>query len=242
MTKASSSARSHGRFIPSEELGEVVQWQFGAVGSEPLTPEPALEAPEVTKQMEEDQRETEHQQALHGAFAKGKAEGEAQTALEWQQRLDAYIAGEGASVAEQWAALTLRFQQGLKEAHESMAQDVLRLASAVARQVVRTELKANHSPLQPVIAEALSELAAEGRITTVRLHPEDDATMGDALRQAFSDASVQWVVDSAMQPGGCHLEQSGKRIDASLAKRWQRALATLGLDSPWTEATGDDTA
>ncbi len=237
MTRASSNARAQGRFIPSEDLGEVVQWQFGAVGGD-VSANAVLEAPEPISP-EDQQPDAELQQALEQAFEEGKAQGQAQAALEWQHKLDDYISGEGAAAAQRWATLTSQFELGLKEAQRSMAQDVLSLASEVARQVVRRELTADHNPLQPVIAEALNELAAAGRVTTVRLHPQDEEAMGEALRHAFADASLQWKADGTLQPGGCELESSGKIIDAGLPKRWQRALAPLGLESPWTDEAPD---
>ena len=230
--------RAQGRFIPSEELGEVVQWRFGEVGDD-LLDQVHLEQPEPAIPDDDHQPNAELQQAIERAFEEGKTQGQLQAALEWQQRLDDYVAGEGAATAQQWAALSAQFEEGLKAAQKSMAQDVLSLASEVARQVVRRELKADHSPLKPVIAEALNELAAVGRVTTVRLHPHDEESMGKALRHAFADASVQWVADSTLQPGECELESSGKIIDAGLPKRWKRALAPLGLDSPWTEEAPD---
>jgi len=39
--------------------------------------------------------------------------------------------------------------------------------------------------------------------------------------------------DPDLLPGSCLVESAGTVIDGTLQKRWQRAVATLGIDSNW---------
>lgn len=59
--------------------------------------------------------------------------------------------------------------------------------------------------------------------------------MGAALQQEVATASLQWVADATVPPGGCLVEQAGTVVDGSLEKRWERAIAPLGLASAWQE-------
>jgi flagellar biosynthesis/type III secretory pathway protein FliH len=49
---------------------------------------------------------------------------------------------------------------------------------------------------------------------------------------------VRLVPDATVERGGCQLEADIARIDASMPTRWQRAVAQVGLASPW--AAPDD--
>src|SRR5690606_36692700 len=127
-----------------------------------------------------------------------------------------------ATTAQQLAALATAFEEGLTIAQQHMAQEVLNLACEMARQVVRRELRGDTETLQPVIAEALGTLVADGRPVAVRLHPDDAQAMGPALKAAFSTSAIQWIEDAEVALGGCLIEQAGTVIDGQLEKRWQR--------------------
>ena len=60
------------------------------------------------------------------------------------------------------------------------------------------------------------------------------------LRERYGDAGVQWVADPQVPPGGCWVESAGTVVDGTVAKRWERAVAALGLQSAWdTEESAD---
>jgi flagellar assembly protein FliH len=128
----------------------------------------------------------------------------------------------------------------LIDMQQHMAQQVLELACDIARQVVRQELSVNPNALQPVVREAVGMLVNEGRPATVRLNPADMDAMAQPLREEMDAPGVQWMSDAAVPAGGCLVESAGTVVDGSLAKRWQRAIASLGLQSPWAEEGGDD--
>jgi len=235
VTTPTSKSRLYARFIPSEEVGDVTQWQFGAVdGSDAVVEEPVEEDP-AALEMAEAARQAELQQAREEAFAQGEAQGHAQATLEWQQRMDDYVAGQGQEAAQRLDALVRTLNASLGDLQQNMAQGVLELACEIARQVVRQELRSNPHALKPVVQEALGMLVTDGRPATVRLNPEDHALVGAALQQEVAAASLQWVADATVPPGGCLVEQAGTVVDGSLEKRWERAIAPLGLASAWQE-------
>lgn len=232
-----SSKNAYTRFIPREEVGDVTQWRFGAVGAE-IAPEEPADAPELPPALDQAALDAAVQQARNEAFAQGHAQGTEEATQEWQRRLDDYVSGQGAAAAEQFAAVASAFAQGLAGMQQEIAHGVLELACEVARHVLRRELQGDALALQPVITEALGTLVADGRPVVVRLNPADAQAMGPSLAGALATATIQWVADAEVSPGGCLVEQAGTMIDGRLEKRWQRALAPLGLDLPWRAETG----
>ena len=244
MMPSSSNQRSYSRFIPSEEVGDFKQWKFSAVDGSDLvepTPEPVAEIPvEVDEAELQAQQALLQQQACDDAYAEGFAQGQAQTALEWQRRMDDYIAQQGQDAAQRLQAVLQTLDASLIDMQQQMAQQLLELACDIARQVVRQELSVNPNALQPVVREAVGMLVTEGRPATVRLNPIDMDAMAQPLREELDGPGVQWMADAAVPVGGCLVESAGTVVDGSLDKRWQRAIAALGLQSPWSEGEGDE--
>lgn len=241
----SSNAKLYSRFIPSEEVGEVTRWKFGAVdGSEPPEPEEDLPPEEGVSVVDEAVHLAQLQQAHDGGFAaglaQGKEEGFAQghqeASREWQQRMDDYQANQAQAAAQRLALVVSAVDASLTDMQKQMAQEMLHLACDLARQVVRQELRTSPDILEPVVREALGLLVGDGRPALVRLNPEDFAAFAEPRRGQWSASQVQWVADAAVSPGGCLVESGGMAIDGTLEKRWQKALAALGLEAPWQPA------
>lgn len=244
MMPSSNNQRSYSRFIPSEEVGDFKAWKFSAVDGSDLVepaPEPVAEIPvEVDEAELQAQQALLQQQACDDAYAEGFAQGQAQTALEWQRRMDDYIAQQGQEAAQRLQAVLQTLDASLIDMQQQMAQQLLELACDIARQVVRQELSVNPNALQPVVREAVGMLVTEGRPATVRLNPIDMEAMAQPLREELDGPGVQWMADPAVPAGGCLVESAGTVVDGSLDKRWQRAIAALGLQSPWSEGEGDE--
>ena len=224
-----SSSRPHSRFIRSEELGEVSEWRFGAFGPVvlELLPEPEPE-PEESEQVCLDRAEAD-------GYAAGLAQGLAEATLEGNQKLDAFVQGQGAETAHSLAGLLTAMQARLAQVEQDMAQQVLALACGLARQIVRRELTVDSAALEPVIREALGMLVMDGKAAVIKLHPEDLAELQASLKEAFPSPTLTWLPDAAVERGGCMVEAGGTVVDGTLSKRWERAVANLGLASAWMD-------
>ena len=255
MKMPSSKARAYSRFIPREDVGEFTPWRFSPVdGSEALLPKPEVVAEAVVVDPEAEaaalavvaaeqaERQAQHQQERDDAYAHGQDKGREDAAAEWQQRMDDYIAHSGQEMAQRLDAVVQTLSASLEGMRQHMAQDVLQLASDLARQVVRQELRTNTTVLQPVVTEALDMLIADGRPATVRLNPADHAAVSAALRENFADTPVQWLADAQVPEGGCLVESGGTVVDGTLEKRWQRAIIPLGLESAWVSDAAEPPA
>lgn len=235
LSNSRSSSRVHSRFIRSEELGEVSEWQFGAVG--PVTPVVLELLPEPKPEPEEPEQ-VRLDRAWTDGHTAGLAQGQADAALEGNQKLDAFVQGQGAETAHNLAELLTAMQTRLAQVEQDMAQQVLALACGLARQIVRRELTVDAAALEPVIREALGMLVMDGKAAVIKLHPQDWEVLQAALQEAFPSPALTWLPDAALERGGCLVESGGTVIDGTLSKRWERAVANLGLASAWTD--GDD--
>lgn len=231
----SSSRNPYSRFVPSEEVGEVTQWQFGDVdGPNPFHALPTSEE-EAPNLINEEQQQALVQKTWDEAFALGVAQGHNEATVQWQQRMDEYIAVQGQQAAQQLTCIVQHLNARLDGMQQHMSEQILHLACDIARHVVRQELTQQPEKLQPVIQEALGLLVQDGRPATVRLHPDDMKMI--SLSFSPDGLVAQWLADSTVERGGCLVECAGSVIDATVPKRWERAIAALGLHQPWQQET-----
>lgn len=225
--------RNYSRFIPGEEIDAVQQWRFGAVDSASV-----LLAAQV-KAREDASDQVKNNALRQQGYAEGFAQGHAQATLETQRKVGDMIASQGRQAAQNFAKLFTSAQTQLADAEQVMAAGVLELACELARQVLRHELSANPNALQPVIREALGLLVAQSKSAMVRLNPLDFEVLEEAMRAEFPSLSLTFLADATVTRGGCLVESAGTVVDGSVEKRWLRAIATLGLNSPWQEASDE---
>jgi len=222
--------RNFNRFIPGEEVGAVSQWDFAAVDTASLL----LAAQVQAREDAADQARTEA--VRQEGYAQGFAQAQAQAAMETQQRIAEFTRNQGEETAQRLAALFASTSQQLQQSEQAIAQGVLELACEVARQVLRQELSVNPNVLQPVIREALGLLLVDSKSAVVRMNPLDLEVLEEPLRAEFSSLSLTLLADARVDRGGCLVESAGTVVDASVEKRWLRAIATMGLSVPWQEA------
>ncbi len=106
-------------------------------------------------------------------------------------------------------------------------RELLTLAMALARQIVRRELKTDPSQIIGIIREAIAALPVAAREVRVHLHPEDAAVVRQHL--APTEAERAWVIieDPVMARGGCQITSATSRIDARLETRLGAILSEL---------------
>jgi len=221
------STRNYTRFIPGEEIGAVEQWDFGAVDNRA-----ALLAAQVKVQQASTERAQDEALRQQG-FAQGFEQGRAHATVEAQRQMADFVAQQGQSAGQQMARLFEQAQAQLSAAEQTLAQGLLEIACELARQVLRRELATDPTALQPVLHEALGLLLADGKTTVVRLNPSDRETLANGAPNELASLALTLVADPSITPGGCVIESAGTVVDATVQKRWLRAIATLGLTMPW---------
>lgn len=240
MTASSKQPKSspHSRFIPREEIAAVAAWSFSAVGGsdEALAPVvKAVVAPETDHALETALAEV-RQQAYTEGFHHGHNAGSQET----RDALEATVRRSAEETAVRMGQLLHGMTDQLIASEQQIARQILELACDIARQVVRQELQVNTRHLRAVIGEALETMVEDGLPATVRMHPEDLALVKGALIETLGDNAPDLVADPAVSPGGCLIHSPSSTVDATIEKRWARAIGNLGLSNEWNPGKSDD--
>ena len=205
--------KSSFRVISGSESAACVPWQAPEVADAHGAAAAAHAAPPTAARIEEIQR-----QAYEEAFALGRREGLEQGRRQAQEK------------AERLEAILDLLGEPLRELDERVVEEVVGLALTVARHLVRREIRTDPGQIVAVVQQAAAALPAAARRVRVVLHPEDAATVREALNGAGRPergGAWQIVEDPAMMRGGCRVETEHSRVDASVEKRLAAIAAEL---------------
>ena len=108
--------------------------------------------------------------------------------------------------------------------HEVQRQ-LASLAGAIARQIVRRELKTHPDEIVAVIRETVALLPMTAREVRVHLNPEDAKLVRSRLTEASGDRAWSIAEDPIISRGGCRVSSESSTIDAQLEQRLGAAIA-----------------
>lgn len=205
-----TSNPTYARFIPREELEAFSAWRPDAFGHSSAAAAPATPA----------QRNAEQQAAHQDGYQAGYRDG--------LVALESFKQSFAQQTAAQIAQLAAAFDQAFVELEGQMAHSVARVAAALARQVVRSELVARPELVAQVAADAINAVLLSARHIRVFVHPDDQALVKAGAGEALAARGAQVLTDATLARGGCHIESDLGSIDARVEVRWQQAAATLG--------------
>jgi flagellar assembly protein FliH len=121
-------------------------------------------------------------------------------------------------------------------------RELLTLAMALARQIVRRELKTDPTQIIGIIREAIAALPVAIRDVRVHLHPEDAAVVKQHLAPTENERAWTIIEDPVMARGGCQIATATSRIDARLETRLGSILSELlGTERDTTTPRGGST-
>ncbi len=151
---------------------------------------------------------------------------------EGRSRADEELAAVAAPLAELVAGSVADHAESLRRLDE----ETLALSLSIARAVVKHEVTLAPETVLAVARAALDELSV-GAAVTLRVHPDDDATLRPSLPHLGLPAStqVEIVVDSSVARGGCFIESGAGRVDATLETQLTRMEALLYEQLPATQ-------
>jgi flagellar assembly protein FliH len=179
------------------------------------------------EKLRETVREEARQQGYQDGLASGHAEGlraghaEAQTALREQ--------------AAQLAAVLTQFDEATRNIEQAVADELLSLTLAIARQVVGQAVQAQPGAILDVIHAALAELPLQHAL--IHLHPQDAALVRSLAGDQLAHAGHRLHEDAQLQRGDVLIDVGQTQLDAKLATRWQRTIAALTQDPDWLNST-----
>ena len=171
------------------------------------------------------------------AWERGYAEGRAAGVAAAQQQMQA-ASGEIERRAQQLQSICEFMTRPLAELDQQVLEQLGSLAGAIARQIVRRELKLQPDEIVGVIRETVALLPANAREVRVHLHPEDAALARERLSPASSDRAWSIVEDPMLARGGCRVTSESSTIDASVEQRLGAAIATVLGDERGAQTAG----
>lgn len=240
MTQWSNKSTSpYTRFIPREEIDAVSAWRFSNVDGTPHADEIKAREAALTPEVLQASVKAAAEQAREEGFAAGHQAGcdETRAALEEPARLASQHMAKEAQ--EAYDSILAQMREQIAQAQDQMAHTVLHMACELARQVVRRELSVDPNALKPALDEALAALINDTLPVTVRLNPSDLERLDAWESTATRTTPPKFVADLKVSPGGCLVEAPGQTVDATLEKRWARAIGNLGLESAWEVDRGN---
>jgi len=229
--------RNLSRFIPGEEIAAVSQWNFSAVDTQSLLlAAQAMAQQQATERALALARDEERDEVVRQqAYAEGFAQGKASVLLQAEKQVQDYKEQQGAKSARQFGQLFDCAHEQLAQSQVVMAQGVLDLACALARQVLRHELSVNPNALQPVVREGLAMLSDDNKAAALRLNPIDLDVLQETMDAEFANVALTWIPDASIEQGGCVISAGAAVVDGELPTRWRRAVAKLGLEVQWDD-------
>jgi flagellar assembly protein FliH len=174
------------------------------------SPAEQIPEPPTAEEIERIQRE-----AWEEAYARGREEGLAQGLTEARQQ------------AKRLADALDVLAEPLRELDERVMEEMVAMTIAIARQLVRRELRTDPGQIVGVVQQAVSALPVAAQRVRVTLHPEDAATVREVLSEDGRLAVWEIIEDPTLTRGGCRVETEHSRIDASVERRLTAIAAEL---------------
>lgn len=209
---------SSSKIISDDKGAEFSRWELPSVqkaGRKSRVDDVSAQAGQVkplTAQQLEEIQKAAHQEGYEAGHKEGLAAGQK----------------EIRAAAQRLGQIIHAFSEPLEDVDARVEQELVALALAISRQIIRRELKTDPGQVIAVVREALAALPAASRRVTVTLHPEDAALVRESLLTAAGEeASWRIVEDPLLTRGGCRIQAEHSQVDASVEHRIAAIVAQL---------------
>jgi len=159
-------------------------------------------------------------------FAQAKTDGHAEGLAQAKAEIDARLRRLDAQT-KLFEASMVALARPLSLVDADMQQKMAELAMAIARQLLRRELKADPAQVIAVVRETVGLLPAAARDVRVLLHPEDAALLRERLAAPQAESAWTILEDPVMSRGGCRVTADAAQIDARLETRLTAVMAAM---------------
>ncbi len=207
--------------------------QFGEPRSE------AVEETEATQILTVDQIEAMQKQAYDEAFEQGRQQG-------YEQGLkQGFEKGHGQGIEtgrkegyeesqhllqKQVAELNKLLEalaEPFKELDAEVENELVTLVIAIAKHIIRREIKLDPAQIVGVIREAVNVLPLSTQGITLNLHPEDAELVRSVLKLDENPPPWRLQDNPLITRGGCMVETEVSSVDATLEKRLSDVIAAM---------------
>ena len=230
----SRAGTPYSRFIPREELQGFANWMPGALSGGAA----AVAAGGAPNRAFNSARPAEAAPTpadVHAARQAGYQDGYRDGLV----ALESFKHSVSLQMSGQFAPLLQSFDAQLGALEQRIAAAVARVASELARQVVRSELQARPQLVAQVAQEAVQAVLLSARQIVVQVNPADLDLIGDGAADALAARGARLVGQQHVERGGCLIETDAGSVDARIEARWHDAVQALGTDVVWSAAAPD---
>ncbi len=183
---------------------------------------PPIDGPLITRRRRGADLDAIEREAWDKGYAEGREAGLA-AALQEQQSAQAEI-----DRRVQHLGSILEFMaKPIAEVDAQVQRQLATLAGAIARHVVRRELKMQPDDVIGVIRDTVSLLPVMAREVRVNLNPEDAKLVRSRLAEVASERAWSITEDPILPRGGCRVSSENSTIDAQVEQRLGAAIAAV---------------
>jgi flagellar assembly protein FliH len=173
--------------------------------------------------------------AYQEAYAAGREAGLASARAETQPGIDRLR-----SQVTSLTAVLDKLSKPLEELDTEVGEQLAKLTVAIAKQVIRRELRTDPAQVIAVMREMVALLPAAARQVRIHLHPEDAAVVRERLAAPGGDRAWSIVEDPVLSRGGCLVMTDSAQIDARLETRIASVVSAMfGEERSATRTEGE---
>jgi flagellar assembly protein FliH len=180
---------------------------------------PPIDGPLVTRRRSGDLDAVERE-AWDKGFAEGREAGLAaakQAQQSAQTELDRRV--------QQLGSILDFMARPIAEVDAQVQRQLALLAGAIARQVVRREIRLQPEDIVGLIRDTVALLPMTAREVRVHLNPEDATLVRSRLAEVASERAWSITEDPVLPRGGCRVTSENSSIDALVEQRLGAAIA-----------------
>ncbi len=219
------------RFIPREELQGFASWAPEAFAATAGDRAAAHREPESsTAQAPSTEWQARETLARQQGYQDGYRDG--------LVALESFKHSFAQQLSGQFVPLLHSFDAGLMALEQDIAAAVARIATQLARQVVRSELATRPEAINQVAHEAVHAVLLSAKHIVVQVHPDDHALVSVGAAEALAARGARLLAQSHIERGGCLVESDAGSIDARIASRWADGVQALGTGVEWADGEG----
>jgi flagellar assembly protein FliH len=183
---------------------------------------PPIDGPVLTRRRRSADLDAVEREAWDKGYAEGREAGLAAAAQEQQSGL-----AEIDRRVQHLGSILEFMAKPIAEVDDQVQRQLALLAGAIARQVVRREIKLQPDDIVGLIRDTVALLPVTAREVRVHLHPEDAKLVRSRLTEVASERAWSIAEDPLLPRGGCRVSSENSTIDAQVEQRLGAAIAAV---------------
>jgi len=236
----SRAGNPYTRFIPREELQGFSSWTPDAFGGverragdrRAAAPAAAPAEPAVAAEPTSAQWQAQISAARQSGYQDGYRDG--------LVALESFKQSFASQTSGQMALVLKSLDDELGQLEQQVAASVARIATQLARQVLRSELSCRPEQVLQVAHDAVNAVLMSARHITVLVNPDDHALIAQGAAETLAARGARLISQPAIRRGGCLVESDVGTIDARIEARWTQATEVLATEVSWIDQIVDD--